>query len=81
MKITDFEKAVAAIGVDIVEIRLKAKTGGQVSCCYGTNNKGTYIMWDSCGRGFVCEYLLPIEGDFLYLLPYERDEMFDLKFE
>ncbi len=86
MRTIDFEKAIEAIGCELLRIGFHAKSGGQVTAAYGqVQGKLTYVMWDENGRAFayaqtegsedcVSEYNL---GS----LPYERDPKFDLKFE
>jgi len=85
MKTIDFEKAVKAMGAEILGFRYFAKTGGKVVSCVGKMNELTFIKWDDAGRAFV--YNQDPEGEDcvseynINSLPYERDNKFDLKFE
>lgn len=88
MRTIDFEKAVAAIGCELLRTRIQnpSPTGGRVIAAYGqVPGTLTYIMWDENGRGFV--FSQDPDGEDcvseynMNALPYERDEKFDLKFE
>lgn len=85
MKTIDFEKAIKAIGAEILGFRYYSKTGGTVVSCVGKMNELTFIKWDDAGRAFV--YNQDPEGEDcvseynINSLPYERDNKFDLKFE
>ena len=84
MRTKDFEKAVEAVGAEILQMRYNAKTGGQVLSCIGKIGELTYIMWDEGGRAFVFNQDPDGEdcvSEFnMMALPYERDKNFDLKF-
>jgi len=85
MKTKDFEKAVEAIGAEILGLRYYAKTGGTVISCVGKMNDLTFIKWDDAGRAFVYNQDPGSEDCVseynIYSLPYERDSKFDLVFE
>ena len=85
MRTNDFERAIEAIGAEILSIRYSARTGRQVQSCFGKTGELTWIKWDESGRAFVynqdpesedCESAYNLQS-----LPYERDSKFDLKFD
>ena len=86
MRTADFEKAIEAIGCEVLRISYRSKSGGSVIAAYGQKQGSlTYIMWDETGRAFVYDQQEGTEDCVseynLSSLPYERDEKFDLKFE
>lgn len=86
MKITDFEKAIDALGVQGLEIlEFKSPDGGEVRECYARLGELTWLKWDLMGRGFRFEQEAGIEGcissDHAAYLDYLRDVDFDLKFD
>ena len=88
MRTADFEKAIDALGcqgLEIIEMRIKAKQGGNVDAVYGRFGELTFLKWDENGRGFSFEQPKDQEGcitsQMLQYLDYRRDSDFDLKFE
>lgn len=86
MRAIDFEKAIEAIGCELLRLVYHAKSGGQINAAYGqVKDAATYVMWDETGRAFAYvqqEGLEDCVSEYnLKSLPYERDEKFDLKFE
>lgn len=89
MKTADFEKAILALGDDIVidEMKLRHSNVRQVN---GHTDK-LLIVWDEYGRGFSTGKskkgeIFFTEGDngkvtSVKGIPLERDTLFDLKFE
>lgn len=86
MRAKDFEKAIETIGCELLRLKFREKSGGNVMVAYGqVPGSLTYVMWDENGRGFVFSQDPDGEdcvSEFnMSALPYERDEKFDLKFE
>lgn len=53
MKTIDFEKAIEAIGCELLRIKFREKSGGNVIAAYGqVPGSLTYIMWE-IGRAHV----------------------------
>lgn len=84
MRISDFEKAIAATGAELLRVVYSALTGRKVQACYGQQGL-SYIKWDDTGRAFTYTQKADQEDCVseynLASLPYERDPRFDLKFE
>ena len=86
MKVQDFEKAIVALNcsVDLDEVKLSK---GHVRRFFG--HKGcTVIMWDESGRGYSCVLHTVEESEMQHDTHngvtescYERDKVYDLKFE
>lgn len=87
MTIKDFEKAIAALNVDIVidEMKLKHSDVRQVI----GHQAGRGIVWDEYGRSFTTSpekgiYIAPNENGVWERIndyPLNRNKLFDLKFE
>jgi hypothetical protein len=86
MKVQDFEMAVEALNCSIVldEVKIQKK---HVRRCYGHKGE-TLIMWDECGRGYSValhdvfdEYMEDDEHLYVSDGSYERDKVYDLKFD
>lgn len=84
MKTKDFEMAIEALGcrIEIDEIKLHQRQVAQVL----GHNEHNLLLWDERGRGFSISYDAPYfctadNHDYHLADDYERDEMFDLKFE
>ena len=86
MKTEDFEKAIAALGVQGLEIvKFSYQLNGCVAAVYATMGELTWLKWDAAGRGFRFEQPADMEGcissgNVMYL-DYRRDTYLDLKFE
>jgi len=88
MKIKDFEQAIAALGVDgleITKIVLSTTIAGQVNGVYGQRGDLTFLWWDEHGRGFRFDVNPNVEGCTVVSSPeyldYRRATEFDLKFD
>ena len=87
MKIEDFEKAIDALACEVVkdEVRLRK---GQVHEFLAHKGR-TLILWDSAGRAFSVRLDTLDDGDevdhdihdHVVRSCYERDVVFDLKFD
>lgn len=85
MKTTDFEKAIAAIGVQGLEvIKFSYGVNGQVAAVYARMGELTFLKWDAAGRGFRFDIDENVEGcavvSYPEYLDYRRDADFDLRF-
>lgn len=85
MKTTDFEKAIAAIGVQGLEvIKFSYGINGQVAAVYARMGELTFLKWDAAGRGFRFDVDENVEGctvvSYPEYLDYRRDADFDLRF-
>ena len=86
MWIRDFEKAVEGLGCEVVIDEVKIRHG-HVRRCYGHQGQ-TLIMWDGAGRGFSLTIFRESSEEELRKMQetlgdnnYERDAVYDLKFE
>lgn len=86
MKIADFEKAIEALGCEMVMDEVKLH-GGHVREFLG-HKVNVLVLWDSAGRAFTVD--IPVgEGqepdcydhDRVFSGSYQREPLFDLKFE
>ena len=84
MKIKDFENAIDALGmvVSIDEVKL---SNGMVRLVLG-HTQHNLLIWDSAGRAFSIHYEEPYfcteeNHEYHRISEYERDPVFDLKFE
>ena len=86
MKVQDFENAIAALNCSVVLDEVKINKG-HVRRFYG--HKGcTLVMWDENGRGYSCVLHTVDESEMQHDTHkgvtescYERDNVYDLKFE
>lgn len=86
MKIHDFEDAIAALGCSVVLDEVKLSKG-HVRRFFG-HRDNMLIMWDENGRGFSCVRCTTEEAETksashegVTERRYDRDKMYDLKFE
>ena len=89
MKVTDFERAIDALGTDVTidEMKLCHSDVRQVNA----HTDSLLIVWDECGKAFSANkngeyWMFLTEGDDGNIvgrsgIPVSRDESFDLKFE
>ncbi len=85
MKTTDFEKAIAALGVQGLEVmKFSYGVNGQVAAVYARMGELTFLKWDPNGRGFRFDIEENMEGctnvSYPEYLDYRRDKDFDLTF-
>lgn len=86
MKIKDYEEAIGALECDIVLDEVKLRKGC-VHRFFG--HKGcTLLMWDDAGRGYSVKLHTVEDGEVTHDTHegvvescYERDNVYDLKFE
>lgn len=85
MKTEHFEQAIAALGVQGLEITKFSYTlNGQVAAVYARMGELTYVMWDYFGHAFRFDIPEGTEACTVVSRPeyldYRRDTAFDLKF-
>ena len=86
MKVQDFENAIVALNCSVVLDEVKL-CKGHVRRFFG--HKGcTLVMWDESGRGYSCVLHTVEESEMQHDTYkgvaegcYERDKVYDLKFE
>ena len=86
MRITDFEKAIDALGVQGLDVtKFSFGINGQIAAAYAKMGELTYLKWDANGRGFRFELNPNEEGclssSHVEYLDYSRDSGFDLTFD